>query len=218
MTRVLRILVFFALAFALSSRIATADVWADMYGSTSTTGNMQGSRYNPYSTIKPPLVLLWSHTGLKTNLQYGSVENSSPAVADGIVYLGGANGISDYDALYAWSTDTGSTVPGFPAVTGDIYTSPVIANGNVYCNYGNILASYNAYNGSYRAGFPVYPGVISIAYSNPVVDHGKVYFSGDGNLNAWDEATGAVIQGFPVYSSCYSCELITPMISNNVIF
>src|SRR5208283_6001960 len=86
---------------------AHADVWADRHGTTSTAGIDSGTRYNPYSNLKPPLVLLWSQTNWNgTNT---AIQESCPAIVNGIVYVGSFDG-----NLYAWDTSTGTPIPGFP--------------------------------------------------------------------------------------------------------
>ena len=53
-----------AIVFIISQSIIYADdVWADYFGTSSTSGTWDtGTRYNPNSTMKPPLLLLWKKT------------------------------------------------------------------------------------------------------------------------------------------------------------
>ncbi len=93
----MRIKSFLIIIFLISICLPVhADVWADFHGTTSTAGIDTGSRYNPYSNLKPPLVLLWSKTNWDGWDASGNTNNviqeSSPAVVNGIVYITSANG------------------------------------------------------------------------------------------------------------------------------
>ena len=195
------------------SSYSHADVWADRHGTISTAGNVDtGTRYNPSSALKPPLALLWSHVnwgGAGVHV----MEESSPVVANGIVYVGSMDG-----KLYAWDTATGAPITGFPVSTGGIWieSSPAVANNIVYVgSYVGNLYAWNAGTGVPIAGFPVSTG--GIITSSPAIANGIVYVSSyDGNLYAWNAATGVPVAGFPV--STGSAIESSPAVANGIVY
>jgi outer membrane protein assembly factor BamB len=192
-----------------------ADYWADFHGTPLITGIDSGSRFNSSATITPPFFLMWSHYDW---VPANSIQESSPAVADGIVYVGSqSNGPTYSGALYAWYSSTGALVPGFPIITSDrIESSPAVANGKVYvgCMNGQMYA-FNATNGVPVPGFPVTTG--GYIRSSPSVYNGIVYLgSNDGMLHAWDASTGAVIPGFPVGAGGDTSN--SPTIANGIVY
>jgi eukaryotic-like serine/threonine-protein kinase len=133
---------------------------------------------------------------------------ASPAVADGVVYVGSLDGF-----LYAVDQQTGA--PKWKRRTGGpITSSPAVADGRVYfnCNDGNFYALKSdtgtvqwrfKTGGERRFQAPgihgtrpkgqMMPDPFDIFTSSPAVDQGRVYFgSGDGNVYALDAATGAL--------------------------
>ncbi|MDY7082912.1 MAG: PQQ-binding-like beta-propeller repeat protein, partial [Halobacteria archaeon] len=103
----------------------------------------------------------------------GGAVRSSPAVVDGVVYIG-SNDNSVY-ALYAnngtekWSYSTG----------GNVVSSPAVVNDVVYVgsNDGNVYALYSD-NGTEKWNYSTGGSIIS----SPTVENGVVYFgSNDGN-------------------------------------
>jgi eukaryotic-like serine/threonine-protein kinase len=126
----------------------------------------ENQRVNPYENVLSPstvgsIDLLWSYpTG-------GSVQ-SSPAVADGVVYVG-----SNDNNVYALNVTTGAT-SWKPFTTGaPVQSSPAVADGTVYIgsNDGNVYA-LRASTGAtawtpFSAGAPV--------SSSPAVANGGIY-------------------------------------------
>jgi glucose dehydrogenase len=88
--------------------------------------NMQ--RYNPYETV-----LNVNNVGrlqLKWSFYLGSMAGgqfSSPAVVNGVVYVGS----SDNDSVYAVNASTGAKLSSL-STGGAVYSSPAVANGVVY--------------------------------------------------------------------------------------
>ena len=117
--------------------------------------------------------LLWSYIG--------SYVASSPAVANGAVYVGSG------DNVYALNGATGAMLWSFPTGKG-VVSSPAVANGVVYVgSLDNNVYALNAATGAMLWSFPTGNQV----ESSPVVANGVVYVgSDDGNLYAFSLPRG----------------------------
>jgi outer membrane protein assembly factor BamB len=133
---------------------------------------------------------------------------SSPAIANGVVYVGSNDG-----NLYAIDQQTGSKKWSF-ATDARITSSPAVADGLVYCSsYDGNFFAVNAMNGKLKWKFRMpgekryaathlhgslpagetMPDPFDIYLSSPAIWNGAVYFgSGDGNIYALDTATGSL--------------------------
>jgi outer membrane protein assembly factor BamB len=156
--------------------------------------------------------LLWNYT------TGGSVE-SSPAVANGVVYVGSWDG-----NLYALNATTGANVWNY-TTGGSVQSSPAVANGVVYVQSddGNIYA-LNATSGanvwSYNIGGNVYFSPVS----SPAVANGVVYvgsigkYNGGGFVNtdvyALNATTGAKVWNYTTGGSVQS----SPAVANGVVY
>jgi uncharacterized repeat protein (TIGR03803 family) len=154
------------------------------------------------------LALTWSYPT-------GYFVTSSPAVVDGVVYVGA----EDY-SVYALSASTGAKLWQF--TTGSyVYSSPAVANGVVYVGSadGNVYAM-NASTGAelwqFSTGF-----IAPYVYSSPAVANGMVYvgadnaYSGEANyVLAVDATTGAYRWTFTAGSSVDS----SPAVANGVVY
>ncbi|MGA8430376.1 MAG: PQQ-binding-like beta-propeller repeat protein [Candidatus Sulfotelmatobacter sp.] len=174
--------------------------WAEFH-----TTNMQ--RRNPSETVLNVnnvggLELAWS---FKT----GSFVFSSPAVFDGVAYVGSNDG-----NFYAVNAISGAKL--WVYATGDaVFSSPAVANGVVYVgsDNGNVYA-LNANTGSelwvYATGT-----VYSSVYSSPAVANGVVYVgSDDYNVYALNANTGAKLWSYPTGFVVDS----SPAIANGVVY
>lgn len=155
---------------------------------------------------------------------------SSPAVVDGVVYVGSTDG-----AVYAIDAATGTEK--WKVVTkGRVVSSPAVAEGTVYIeSYDGLLYAIDAVTGQVRWTFAtggehrfmarhihglepaneLMPDPFDFYLSSPAVSSGRVYFgSGDGNIYAIDVASGAlkwkVSTGNVVHSS--------PAVADGVVF
>ncbi len=110
-----------------------------------------------------PLATKFGTTGRK--VQYPVV--SSPAIADGIVYVGSTN-----STIIALNASTGSKI--WVYTIDAVLSTPAISSGYVYAVSQNDLYAFNAstgtklWNFTYRSYFP--------EYSSPSVADGVVYF------------------------------------------
>ncbi len=134
---------------------------------------------------RPEGALLWSYST-------GDDVDSSPAVVDGVIYIG----------EYALDAKTGEVLWRFRP-HDIIESSPAVANGTVYvgCEDGNLYA-LDADTGGVLWNYTTGAGV----QSSPAVADGTVYFgSKDHNVYALDADTGDLVWNFttggPVYSS-----------------
>jgi len=133
---------------------------------------------------------------------------SSPAIVDGVVYVGSNDG-----KLYAVNEQTGRAMWSFPT-EARISSSPAVDHGLIYFGSydGNFYAVETAtgklrwkfrnagerryaathLHGSMPAGETM-PDPFDVYLSSPAVYEGKVYFgSGDGNIYSLDASTGAL--------------------------
>ena len=162
-------------------------------------------RFNPYEKVLNvdnvgSLSLKWSYTTHRN-------VTSSPAVANGVVYVGSWDG-----NVYALNASTGATLWSY-ATGGVVYSSPAVANGVVYVGSGDgnvyaLNASTGAKLWSYTTG--------SYVYSSPAVANGVVYVgSGDGSLYALNASTGAKLWSYATGS--YDVES-SPAVANGVVY
>jgi len=125
----------------------------------------------------------------------GPVEYSSPAVVDGVVYIGSMGG-----DLYALNVSISTCKWSYQ--TGSVCSSPAVVDGVVFVGSGRKVFALNASSGSniwsYETGGSV--------HSSPAVVNGKVYVgSYDRKIYCLDAETGADVwnytTGWLVFSS-----------------
>jgi len=136
--------------------------------------------------------------------------SSTPAVANGVVYIGSEN-----DNIYAVDAYSGQKIWNY-STGGAVNTSPVFVNGIVYAgaNDGNVYA-LNASTGdkiwNYTTGIAVQYSIIS----SPAVANGIVYIgSDDSGVYALNATTGDKIWNF---ANPYSI-ISTPAVSGSSVF
>lgn len=131
---------------------------------------------------------------------------SSPAVADGIVYIGSDN-------LYAFDAGTGATL--WTGYTGaPVLSSPAVADGIVYAgSRDRALYAFDARKGGDPLWGAKFGGEID---SSPAVANGVVYVgSEDYNVYALDAVTGAQLWSAQTGSFI---EYASPAVSDGVIY
>jgi outer membrane protein assembly factor BamB len=133
--------------------------------------------------------------------------SSSPAVANGAVYIG-----SPDHNLYALDATTGKVL--WKYATGDVisFTSPAVANGIVYV--GSDDKALHAVDAATGKGVWKYATGGKLK-SSPLVDNGVVYVgSYDSNLYALDAATGKVRQVYQTNGQIFT----SPRIVDGVLY
>jgi outer membrane protein assembly factor BamB len=133
--------------------------------------------------------------------------SSSPAVANGAVYIG-----SPDHNLYALDATTGKFL--WKYETGDVinFSSPAVANGVVYV--GSDDKSLHAVDAATGKGLWKYTTGGKVK-SSPIVDNGIIYIgSYDGNLYALDAATGKVRQVYQTNGQIFA----SPRIVDGVLY
>ena len=164
----------------------------------------KGKRNNPYENVLTLSTV--DSIDMDWSFLTGNAIYSSPAVANGVAYVGSADG-----KVYALNAGTGAKLWGFP--TGDVVlSSPAVANGVVYVgSYDTNVYALNARTGAQLWSFPTGAEI----YSSPAVANGVVYVGSlDHNLYALNASTGAKLWSFPTAGIVYS----SPAVANGVVY
>jgi len=142
---------------------------------------------------------------LRWSYRAGTAIDSSPAVADGVVYVGGDDG-----KVFAIDAATGRERWSFPTGEGPS-SSPAVADGVVYVGSGDRkVYALDAATGRKRWTYAT-RGVVA----SPAVVDGVLYVgTGDGNVYALDAATGRRRWSFPTGSWIGS----SPAVADGVVY
>jgi len=144
----------------------------------------------------------------------GHLNRSTPAVADGVVYAGSADG-----NLYALDAQTGAQKWVFQT-PGEITSSPAVANGVVYVNNDAGFFAVDAQTGksvwTFKTGDPVaFTRRWDFYQSSPVYVDGVLYFgSADSYLYALEAMTGKLLWKFKTEGRVRS----SPAVAEGVIY
>jgi len=150
--------------------------------------------------------LLWNFTTMKSIV-------SSPAVADGYVFIGSGEG-----AVYCLNSSTGAML--WYYLTGSVIeSSPAFYDGRVYAgSYDGNIYALNASSGAKLWNYTISRYLQwspSDFYSSPAVADGIVYIgSFDGNVYALNATNGAKLWNYNTGSGIES----SPAVSNNVVY
>ena len=205
------------LAFCLLALSGLAMSQATFHGNVARTGVYEGPG---------PKQL----TGTKWVFKAGGPIVTSPAIANGIVYIGAMDG-----HLYAIDQETGKEKWNFKSRL-PIASSPAIAGSTLYfVSTAGSLAALDLATGKPKWVLPVeyerkfeaknlhglpsaaqtIPDAWDIFLSSPAVANGKVYFgSGDGNVYAADAETGLLQWKFPTKDVVHA----SPAVVNGVVY
>ena len=173
--------------------------WAQFRFSPCHTG------FNPYEFVLSPataanLALQWSYNTT------GNIIDSSPAVANGVVYVGSRD-----RNLYALSASTGALL--WKYTTGDsVDSSPAVANGVVYVGSADFnLYALNASTGTLLWKYTT----VDFVDSSPAIANGVVYVGFyDFNVRALNASTGALLWQYTTGSAVYS----SPAVANGMVY
>jgi len=163
---------------------------------------------------RPVPELLWKYT------TGGSVQ-SSPAVVDGIVYIG-----SNDRNLYALDAETGTLIWKYDTMEhfDIVSSSPAVSNGVVYIGgLRNKIHALDALTGKFlwKYKLPIRTVARSGISSGAAVADGAVYIGNmDGGLYAFDEVTGDLLWKFSLPESETSISEIfsSPAISDGAVY
>jgi outer membrane protein assembly factor BamB len=159
---------------------------------------------NPYENVLNP----GNVAGIDQDWGYttGNSVYSSPAVVNGVVYIGSGDG-----NVYALNAATGAKLWNY--TTGNqVSSSPAVVNGVVYVgSYDGNVYALNAATGAKLWNYPTGNSVVS----SPAVVNGVVYVgSYDGNVYALNAATGAKLWNYPTGLGVYS----SPAVAGGVVY
>ena len=186
--------------FSAQAPVTVSTSWAQFHYS----GKHKGS--NPYENVLSPATV----SGIDEDWSFttgGGIDLSSPAVANGAVYIG-----SEDDNVYALSAATGAKLWNFITGASIRFSSPAVANGTVYIGSedDNVYA-LNASTGAKLWSFTTGGSV----ESSPTVANGVVYVGSlDGNVYALNASTGAKLWSFTTGGNVYS----SPAVANGVVY
>jgi lysophospholipase L1-like esterase len=163
--------------------------------------NMQ--RWNPYETV-----LGVNNVGSlqpKWKSPIGSITQSSPAVVNGVLYVG-----TDEGSIYALNSSTGVLL--WNIINTGVNSSPAVVNGVVY--FGSVDGNVYALNASTGAKLWSYATGNEVV-SSPAVANGVVYVgSEDGNVYALNANTGAELWKYGIAYQGTS----SPAVVNGVVY
>ena len=145
------------------------------------------------------LGLLWRYiTGT------GRQVHSSPAVANGMVYIG-----SDDNNVYALNASTGRLRWKYTTICCGVYSSPAVANGVAYVGSGDYnVYALNAGTGALRWKFTAGNRV----YSSPAVANGVVYIGSYNGTYALNARTGALLWQYSIAAES------SPAVASGVVY
>jgi eukaryotic-like serine/threonine-protein kinase len=140
----------------------------------------------------------------------GAIDFSSPAIANGIAYIGSGDELDAFNATSGALDWTATT-------TNIVASSPAVANGVVYVTDGNgILYAFDAAGKTNCSGTPTTCSPLwtsTIGEGSPNVSGGNVYVTGGGVLSAINAATGATL-----WSVASGGTLSDPVLANGVVY
>ena len=162
------------------------------------------SRTNPYENVLSQTNV--SQLTLDWRYSTGSVIGSSPAVANGVLYIG-----SDDGNMYALDARMGTRLWSYPT-GGFINSSPAVAQGVVYIGSSDRkVYALDAKTGTRLWSYSTRDDI----FSSPAVAHGVVYIgSYDHKVYALDAKTGTRLWSYPTGSFIFS----SPAVVNGVVY
>ncbi len=160
--------------------------------------------FNPYENVLSEETV--GGAGLRWSYTTGGLVLSSPAVVDGVVYVGSYD-----DNVYALKASTGAKLWSFTTGAA-VPSSPAVANGVVYIgSYDNNVYALEASTGAKLWAYTTGNAV----YSSPAVANGVVYVgSYDNNVYALKASTGAKLWSYTTGGAVFS----SPAVANGMVY
>jgi outer membrane protein assembly factor BamB len=164
--------------------------------------------YSPVAGPVPP------NNQLKWSFISETTLSTSPAVSNGLVYVGSWDVATDRGNIYALYANTGTPKWTYPTEHG-VDSSAAVANGVVYMrSEDGTLYALNANTGAlkwtYKTGLGSRP-----APSSPVVANGVVYVGAeDGNVYAINANTGGLRWTYATGAQIFS----SPAVANGIVY
>ncbi len=159
---------------------------------------------NPFENVLSPGNVSGMDEAWRYTTDTGSIGVSSPAVANGVVYIGSGGNVN------ALNASTGARLWSY--ATGIDMSSPAVANGVVYI--GSTDGSVYALNASTGTRLWSYATGNSV-HSSPAVANGVVYIgSSDGSVYAFNASTGARLWSYATGSYVLS----SPAVAKGVVY
>ncbi|SRR6266487_762404 len=224
----MRVLLFLTIACALCAGLLIVRVGKSAYAAPLSTHRMlatstvnwnqfgyRHTRFNPFETTLNPSNV--SHLTPKWATYVGDVVDSSPAIVDGVIYIGSYDhAMKALDAASGqllWSHQLATPPPN--SLPEDIdHSSPAVANGLVYVGtaWPNIFYAFKAKTGAIAWSFKAGSGIDN----SPVIYNDAVYFgSDDQKLYALQAGTGKLLWSFQVNGRFYES---SPIIANGTVY
>jgi len=160
------------------------------------------SGYNQYENVLSPVNV--ANLGVFWKYTTGNGIYSSPAVTNGVVYVG-----SWGNGLYALNASTGAVLWNYTTVSY-VDSSPAVANGVVYVAVYGSLYALNASTGALLWNYT--PGCC--INSSPAVASGVAYLGSGDSLYALNASTGALLWKYTTGSELSS----SPAVANGVVY
>jgi eukaryotic-like serine/threonine-protein kinase len=189
------IAIFLLVGFCFGQAAGSRSDWTEFHRT-----NME--RWNPYEKVLNVhnvgnLVLKWSYAT-------GDFVGSSPAVANGVVYVG-----SNDHYVYALNAKTGTKLWSYVTFTG-VYSSPAVANGVVYVGSDD----HNVYALNAKTGAKLWSYATGRAVeSSPAVANGVVYVgTNDSYVYALNAKTGTKLWRYQAFL------VSSPAVANGVVY
>jgi outer membrane protein assembly factor BamB len=173
---------------------------------------------NVYSTMADEVIALNANTGefiwsFPANITEGPFYKSSPAVNDGLVYVGCGDhkiyALNAYNGSLVWSSVTSGPVDSSPVIGyGVIYVGANVGSG---INPPGMFFAFDASDGTHLWNYTFEHGVYE---NSPAIGDGIVYIGNpDGYLYALNASNGHL-----TWRTCVGDIYSSPAITNNVVY
>jgi len=147
----------------------------------------------------------------------GNGYDSSPAVDNGVVFIGSYNASVNKGALEAFNASNGNLLWAYQTL-GYIISSPAVDSGMVFTTVGysaNISGVYGVYAVNETTGALIWNyTTYGQMDSSPTIANGLVYVGDANNFYAFNETTGTKIWNYSSSNTIFS----TPAVDNGIVY